>query len=60
MEDIFYFYLKGSVDDIQRETPICTQSFIGDIGDFVELDGVGYIITDYKHERHSWSELGGE
>lgn len=57
MEMLFYFFLKSSVDDTPKSSPVCTSVFIGEIGEFVELDGVGYIITDYAVEQHYWDEL---
>ena len=57
MEIIFYFFVKRAVDDTKREEPICTNVFLGDIGDFCEIDGVGYIITDYTEEVHWLSDL---
>lgn len=49
---IFYTWfensLTGEVDDIN--TPTVTDYLIGDIGDFVERDGIGYIISDYTVE----------
>lgn len=53
MMRIFYFFLKSSLDDTPIRNPICTEDFLGDIGDFVEIDGVGYIITDYAEEVRS-------
>lgn len=50
MMRVFYFFLKSSVDDEPAKYPICAEDFLGDIGDFVEVDGVGYIITDYTEE----------
>lgn len=50
MARIFYFFLKSAVDDIPVENPICTDDFLGEVGEFVELDGVGYIVTDYVEE----------
>ncbi len=50
MMRIFYFFLKSSVDNVPTKHPVCTDNFLGDIGDFVDIDGVGYIITDYTEE----------
>ncbi len=47
---IFYFFVKTSVGDVVRPNPICSDEFLGEIGDFVEIDGVGHIITDYAEE----------
>lgn len=57
METLFYFFVKRSIDDVMREAPICTTVFIGDIGEFCEIDGVGYIIVDYAIEEHCWDDL---
>lgn len=57
MEMMFYYFLKSSVDDVQREDPICTDEYLGDIGEFCEIDGVGYIIVDYVEEIHFWDDL---
>ena len=53
----FYFFLKNAIDDSPRKMPYCTSTFMGDIGDFVTIDGVGYYITDFAIEKHSWEEL---
>lgn len=53
MMRIFYFFLKSSLDDVPAKAPICTDVFLGDIGDFVDIDGVGYIITDYAEEIYA-------
>ena len=50
MARIFYFFLKSAVDDTPAENPVCTDEFLGEVGEFVELDGVGYIVTDYVEE----------
>lgn len=57
MDMIFWYFLKSSVDDVVKTSPICSQVYLGEIGDFVELDGVGFIIVDYAIEQHSWEEL---
>lgn len=56
MEDVFCYHLKNSIDDEMREAPLYTQTYIGEAGDFVELDGIGYIITDYTHETYSYTD----
>lgn len=60
METLFWYFLKSSVDDIVRQSPICSECYLGEIGDFVELDGVGFIIIDYAIEQHSWNELASD
>ena len=47
---IFYFFLKSAVDDEPLKDPICTDCFLGEIGDFIEFDGIGYIVEDYTEE----------
>lgn len=56
MELIFYYFLKNSVDDTELSTPICTDKYLGEIGDYCEIDGVGYYITDYTVEQHFLDE----
>jgi hypothetical protein len=50
MKKIFYFFVNSSVDDQPRTDPIITDSFLGNVGDYVEFDGAGYYITDYAIE----------
>ena len=52
METIFYYFLKSSVDEVERPIPYPSDTFLGDIGDFICLDGVGYYITNYIMEYH--------
>ena len=57
METLFYYFVKNSMNDtVDRRNPICSSKFIGDIGDYCEIDGVGYYIEDYTVENHSWEE----
>ena len=53
METLFWYFLKSSVDDIVRKSPICSECYLGEIGDFISIDGVGYYIIDYAIEQHS-------
>lgn len=46
----FTYFLKSAVDDQPLDRPICTDCFLGEIGDFIEFDGVGYIVEDYAEE----------
>jgi hypothetical protein len=46
----FTYFLKSAVDDQPLDKPICSDFYYGEIGDFVEIDGIGYIITDYAEE----------
>lgn len=57
MENRFYFFIKRSLDDEIQTEPICTTNFLGGVGDFFEINGVGYIITDYAVEPKNWSEV---
>jgi hypothetical protein len=47
---IYYFFLKRALTGEKMARPICTTVFMGDISDFVTIDGVGYIITDFTAE----------
>lgn len=46
---VFWYFLKRSIDDTAIE-PLCIEEYIGEIGDFVEIDGVGFYIDDYTVE----------
>lgn len=48
---VFYYFLKTSLESTMRDTPYVTDTYMGDIGDFVSIDGVGYIIVDYVIEN---------
>lgn len=50
METIFYYFLRRSVDGIPMDRPYPSFDYLGEPSDFVELDGVGYIIEDYATE----------
>ena len=56
METLFYYFVKNSMNDTVNKTPICSSKFMGDIGDYCEIDGVGYYIEDYAVENHNWEE----
>ena len=58
MFPIYWFFLRTALEDEKRANPICTDVFIGDIGEYVEIDGVGYYIDDYAFEVHSYAEMG--
>ena len=47
---VFEFFLKSCLNDEVLKYPYMTDTFLRDIGDFVEIDGVGYIIVDYAEE----------
>lgn len=50
MERIFYFFVKSALDGTVKKNPICSDEFLGDVGDFIEFNGIGYIIIDYAEE----------
>lgn len=58
MYTVFYYFLTTSLDEIKRENPYVTDQYLGEVNDFVEIDGIGYYITDYAIE--TWSEYEGE
>lgn len=47
---IYYYFLKRSLDDTKVEEPYPSLEYLGDISDYCEIDGVGYIIEDYASE----------
>lgn len=47
MNRIFYFFVKDTTDDSLIENPICSDEFLGDIGDVIEWFGQDYTIVDY-------------
>lgn len=49
-EMIFYYFLRRSLDNVPLNTPYITYEFMGDISEFVEIDGIGYIIEDFAVE----------
>ena len=52
---IFYTWLEVSLTgEVDYSKPIVTDFPIGEIGDYVERDGVGYIIHDYTVEKEDW------
>ena len=50
MDILYYYFVKSAVDDSPREDPIYSNSYLGEIGDSIIEDGVGYIITNYVVE----------
>ena len=56
MTKIFYFFVNFAIDDEPCADPIITTDFIGDIGDYVERDGIGYFIRDYAIEDYYQDE----
>ena len=47
---IYYYFLKSTLDNSILPNPINSNSYLGEIGDFVEINGIKYIITDYAEE----------
>ena len=47
---VFYYFLKTAVDDMPVKDPIYSETFLGDIGEFIRIDGINYIIIDYVEE----------
>jgi len=59
MDTKFYFFLRSSIDGERKLDPVCTYNeFLGAIGDYVEIDGAGYIIDDYASEliSNEWED----
>jgi hypothetical protein len=56
LERIFYFWLENSLTGERKVNPIITDQFLGDVGEAIMIDGVGYIIKDWAVEAHVWSE----
>jgi hypothetical protein len=50
MTTLFYYFLRSAIDDSVNEQPYLTEDFLGEVGDFIELDGVGYYVEDYAME----------
>ena len=57
METIFYYFLTRAIEEEPMSEPYCTDVFLGNIGDFVSIDGVGYYISDFAVEHYNWNEL---
>lgn len=49
----YWYFLKSSVDDVETKEPIYSNTYLGEIGDFYDIDGVGYIISDYAIEDNT-------
>ena len=43
--------VKRTIDNVDVEDPFYFEKFIGDIGQFIEIDGVGYVIVDFVVEE---------
>ena len=48
----YWYFLKSSLDDVETKEPIYSDTYLGDVGDFYDMDGVGYIISDYAVEEN--------
>ena len=48
---VFYYFVKRAIDNVKVEEPLYFEKFIGDIGQFIEIDGVGYVIIDFVVEE---------
>jgi hypothetical protein len=57
MEVTFWYFLKSALTNKEKKDPIAADEFLGDVGDFVEINGVGYIICDFVVEEHNWDLL---
>ena len=56
METLLTYNLERSVDEGEIRT-IYNSPFYGDIGDYVELDGVGYTVKNFSVENHCRDDL---
>ena len=50
MKVTYFYFLKSALDDNINYFPTLSDNFLGDIGDYIEIDGVGYTIIDYAEE----------
>ena len=48
---VFYYFVKRAIDNVKVEKPLYFEKFIGDIGEFLDIDGVGYVIVDFVVEE---------
>lgn len=48
---VFYYFVKRAIDNVKVEEPLYFEEFIGDIDQFIEIDGVGYVIVDFVVEE---------
>lgn len=48
---VFYYFVKRAIDNVKVDEPLYFEKFIGDIGEFLEIDGVGYVIVDFVVEE---------
>lgn len=57
MERIFYYFVKRALTGEVKELPICSDEYLGDINDYIEYNGTGYIIIDYAIEYVNYNEV---
>lgn len=57
MDEVFYFFLTNALDGTEVKGPYCSQIFLGDVGEFVSIDGVGYYIRDFVVETIHWGDF---
>jgi hypothetical protein len=53
VERIFYYFLTRAIDDEIIKAPLITDQFLGEVGDPVIKDGVGYVIRDYAEDFYN-------
>ena len=54
MEGDFYYFLKNAEGSVIE--PYCTDEYLGEIGDIVDLDGEKYTIVDYAVDISDYRE----
>ena len=54
---IFYYFVKRAIDNVEVKEPLYFEKFIGDVGQFIEIDGIGYIIVDFVVEERGYEDL---
>jgi len=47
---IFYYFLKRNLTGRTKKTPYPSFDYLGEPGEYVNLNGVGYTIVDYAVE----------
>ena len=60
MTETFWYFLKSALTGVAKKDPVGFDYFIGDVGEFTEIDGVGYIICDFVVESHNWDLLASD
>ena len=54
---IFYYFVKRAIDNVEVKEPLYFEKFIGDVGQFIEIDGIGYVIVDFVVEERGYEDL---